>query len=62
LARLQLNVNPGKLRMWVSRGELAAHGTRPIGPKRSVPLYRVDEVLKLALAPKDGRGRTRRTG
>lgn len=51
LARFGLDhVTAGVIRVWADRGELVSHGTRPYGPKRVLPLYRVDEVLALALA------------
>jgi hypothetical protein len=49
LAQFGLEVTQDKIRVWADRGEIVPHGSRPAGPKRTVPTYRVDEVLARAL-------------
>lgn len=55
LGRFGQQVAEGTIRVWADRGRLTAHGNRLVG-KRTYPVYRVDQVLELALArPDDGR-------
>lgn len=49
LSQFGLAVTQDKIRVWADRGEILPHGSRPAGPKRIVPTYRVDEVLARAL-------------
>lgn len=53
LSQFGLEVTQDKIRVWADRGEILSHGSRPIGPRRTVPLYRVDEVLARALKQRD---------
>lgn len=59
LSRFGFETSMSTLRVWADRGLIVAHGTRMIGPKRSVPVYRVDDALAVAVRV-DERAKARR--